>query len=279
MVSLAHSAAGVAQLAAGDLAAARASFAAAEHGPAEDGEPPAYILTLGLAIEAALVDGDLAGARGALRAEEARPGATAIRMRQAGVRCATARVALADGDLERALASAHEGLSLRADIDDRVGTVDALELLAAIDAFCDNGERAARLLGAASASRRDIGYVPLTAFRERDEAAVADARASAGAEAFDAAFLEGESLSLADAVAYARRGRGGRRRPTAGWASLTPAEREVASLVAEGLDNPAIAARLFISPRTVNSHLGRIYRKLGVSSRVQLAGEVTRRQA
>lgn len=67
---------------------------------------------------------------------------------------------------------------------------------------------------------------------------------------------------------------GARPRPTraaAGWGSLTEAERGVAVLVAEGLSNPAIASRLFVSRHTVESHLKHAYAKLGVSSRVELA--------
>ncbi|MFE5796861.1 AAA family ATPase [Streptomyces sp. NPDC056503] len=54
-------------------------------------------------------------------------------------------------------------------------------------------------------------------------------------------------------------------------ASLTPREREIAALVADGLTTPAIAARLYLSPRTVESHLSRVYRKTGVSTRSALA--------
>lgn len=57
---------------------------------------------------------------------------------------------------------------------------------------------------------------------------------------------------------------------------LTPAERDVVRLLSEGLPNEEIAARLFISPRTVQSHLTHVYAKLGVSSRVQLAQEAAR---
>ena len=55
--------------------------------------------------------------------------------------------------------------------------------------------------------------------------------------------------------------------------SLTPTERDVVRLVSEGLANKDIATRLFVSPRTVQTHLTHLYTKLGLKSRVQLAQE------
>jgi DNA-binding CsgD family transcriptional regulator len=75
-----------------------------------------------------------------------------------------------------------------------------------------------------------------------------------------------------------RRGRrGSRGRPQFGWHSLTPTERTVASLVAEGLSNPQIGDRLYISHRTVQTHLAHVFAKLGLTSRAQLAAEAARR--
>jgi DNA-binding CsgD family transcriptional regulator len=91
------------------------------------------------------------------------------------------------------------------------------------------------------------------------------------------AWAEGETLSLEDAVAYARRARGERRRPSSGWASLTPTETDVVRLVAEGLTNPDIAARLFVSRATVKTHLVHVFSKLGVATRSELASAATRR--
>jgi DNA-binding CsgD family transcriptional regulator len=84
-------------------------------------------------------------------------------------------------------------------------------------------------------------------------------------------------LSIEEAIGYAQRGRGERKRPSSGWDSLTPAELDVVRLVAEGLTNKDVAARLFISPRTVQAHLAHIFTKLGVTSRMQLAQEAAGR--
>ena len=85
-----------------------------------------------------------------------------------------------------------------------------------------------------------------------------------GEEDFDTAWSEGAALSVDEAIAYAQRGRGERKRPASGWASLTPAERDVVRLVSEGLANNDIATRLFVSPRTVQAHLTHVYTKLGL---------------
>lgn len=69
-----------------------------------------------------------------------------------------------------------------------------------------------------------------------------------------------------------RRGRRGPRgRPATGWDSLTTSEQQVVRHVAGGLSNKEIATLLFISPRTVETHLRHVYAKLGVRSRVELA--------
>jgi len=68
--------------------------------------------------------------------------------------------------------------------------------------------------------------------------------------------------------------RGTRRRASVGWDSLTDAEREVARRIDEGLRNAEIAEQLFVSRRTVESHVSRLYAKLGVSTRVALANAI-----
>jgi DNA-binding CsgD family transcriptional regulator/tetratricopeptide (TPR) repeat protein len=82
--------------------------------------------------------------------------------------------------------------------------------------------------------------------------------------------------SAARAVGIRRGRRGHRRRPTHGWDSLTTTERRVADLVASGLSNPVIAERMFLSRRTVQTHVSHILNKTGLTSRVELAAAIAR---
>jgi DNA-binding CsgD family transcriptional regulator len=67
-------------------------------------------------------------------------------------------------------------------------------------------------------------------------------------------------------------------RAQSGWQSLTPSEQAVVDLVAEGLSNPQIGQRLYVSRRTVQTHLAHVFAKLHITSRAQLAAEAARRQ-
>ena len=69
------------------------------------------------------------------------------------------------------------------------------------------------------------------------------------------------------------------RQAQSGWDSLTPTEIKVAALVEKGLTNPEIAARLFLSPRTVATHVSHILKKLDVHSRIDIAREAALRSA
>jgi DNA-binding CsgD family transcriptional regulator len=86
-----------------------------------------------------------------------------------------------------------------------------------------------------------------------------------------------EALGLLRYAERARRelratGEAPRRRKPEAWAQLTPQELQIAQLAAEGLSNREIGERLYLSHRTVGSHLYRLFPKLGVTSRTQLRG-------
>ena len=68
------------------------------------------------------------------------------------------------------------------------------------------------------------------------------------------------------------------RRAATGWEALTATERAIAELVGEGRSNPDVAARLLVSPRTVETHVAHILTKLQVRSRLDIAREVTRHE-
>jgi len=162
----------------------------------------------------------------------------------------------------------------------RVGALPAiascLESLAGLAAD-GRAEVAARLLGAAQALRDPQGYARSQPEQARYQLDVAQVRAALGAEGLAAGWAEGAALSAEEAVAYALRGRRAPDRPSTGWDSLTPAEREVVRLVSEGLTNPEVGRRLFISPRTVGHHLTHVFDKLGIRSRGALIKELAGR--
>ena len=158
---------------------------------------------------------------------------------------------------------------------DRMDASDGIELLGVLAAARERFPDAARLLAAADAARRPLLYLAPGFAADRGAAARAasQARQVLGDERFTQAWEQGQGLTLDDAVAYAARKGGGRKRPATGWASLTPAELEVVRLVSEGLRNDAIARRLFIAPGTVKVHLSHIFAKLGITTRAELAAQ------
>jgi DNA-binding CsgD family transcriptional regulator len=184
-----------------------------------------------------------------------------------------ARIAIAQQLPEQAERDVHDALRVAAEVDAVLGVPELLECLARLSG--DIGE-AARLCGAADASRQRMSAVRFKIHDEAVEEVINSARNELGDNDFDVAWSGGAALSIAEAIAYARRGRGERKRPSSGWASLTPTELDVIRLVSEGLGNKDIASRLFVSPRTVQTHLTHVYTKLGLASRVQLAQEAAR---
>src|SRR5216684_3741880 len=181
------------------------------------------------------------------------------------------------GDFAGAESLVHETLKPARDADDQMALVDGLDLLARLAGEQDSHREAVRLWAAAESRRSELGYARFPAEQGPREAAVAAAKEALGPDDFVAAWAEGAKLSADEAIAYAARGRGERKRPTTGWASLTPSELEVVRLVGQHLANPEIASRLFVSRATVKTHLVHIFNKLGIDSRSELAAEAVRR--
>jgi predicted ATPase/class 3 adenylate cyclase/DNA-binding CsgD family transcriptional regulator len=266
-----HAAVGIAALAAGDRAAAHEVRDAARQDMTVMSGGTAAVQAIWNA-EAALADRDLAAAR--RWADKAVATTTGLWL--AWALSTRARVAIAAGEPEQAERDAQDALAGAAEVEAHLFVPDILECLATLAGQDDSRREAARLFAAASGIRQRIGSVRFKIYDAEYQETVAALRDTMGDSDFDSALAEGAGLPIDEAIAYAQRGRGQRKRPTSGWGSLTPTELDVVRLVSEGLTNNDIAARLFISPRTVQTHLTHVYTKLGLTSRVQLAQEAAR---
>ncbi|HVM04173.1 MAG TPA: LuxR C-terminal-related transcriptional regulator [Acidimicrobiales bacterium] len=188
-----------------------------------------------------------------------------------------AELARGNEDLEEAWELAHDSLEVLDDYGDRLGAAEALETIADLAVALGESERSLRLLAASQRFHTDTGIARFILGADRFDRARRAAHAALDPTEAMACWDAGCELSLADAVAYARRGRGARQRPQIGWASLTPVERDVVRLVAEGHTNAEIGERLFMSVNTVKKHLSHVYAKVEVDGRAELAAQVARR--
>ncbi|KUL40047.1 LuxR C-terminal-related transcriptional regulator [Actinoplanes awajinensis] len=164
-----------------------------------------------------------------------------------------------------------EGLRIADQVDDRVAQCYLVGALGCCAAAGGQPRRAAELLGAMATLRDEIGATDHPGMAVALASATRSAREALGAEPFEAAGEAGRRLDRAAAVRLALR------TPTAApvVASdpgvLSRRELDVARLVPEGLSNKEIGARLFISERTVESHVRNILTKLGFTTRTQVA--------
>jgi predicted ATPase/DNA-binding CsgD family transcriptional regulator len=154
---------------------------------------------------------------------------------------------------------------------------DNLEELAGIEIEHGRPRPAAVLLGAAGAIRAGAGVTRRIGRQGQYESDAGTARDQLG-DGFTEPWTQGSLLTIDQAVDFARRGRGERRRPATGWDSLTATEMKVAALVADGRTNPEIAVALIMGRATVKTHVSNILDKLGLANRTQIATESLRHQ-
>ena len=176
-----------------------------------------------------------------------------------------------------------EAIVLKRELGDRMGMAVGLDSLGRVATAEGRGERAALLLGAAEGIWDVVGMSETGnpfAFAPSRSDGLQQARRLLGKQRFRELFRRGSQLSLDDAVRFAleRRADAGPPPAPAEPSPLTRRELEVADLVADGLSNPQIAARLVISVRTAQGHVENILRKLGFNSRSLIAAWVTERR-
>jgi non-specific serine/threonine protein kinase len=188
-------------------------------------------------------------------------------------------VRLHQGYPDEAAALFRESLVRAQEIRSTRDIILAVAGLAASRAQSRPPERVVQLLGAVDALLGAAGIHNEPAELADFDQAVAAARARLGEEMFDSAWSRGREMTLDAAVEDALALGAASARPEASQASrggtpvgpLTPREREVVALIAQGLTNREIAASLVISERTAEGHVQSILNKLGFGSRTQIA--------
>jgi DNA-binding CsgD family transcriptional regulator len=183
--------------------------------------------------------------------------------------------ALISGDVRESAQRCTEGLRIARQLDDRVAQCHLLGALACCAARSRELRLAAQLFGATENLRAEVGASINAGMAPALAQATTSVTAALGPSKFGTEFKAGQQLGRHAAARLALR----ETAPPAATASdhgsagvLRQRETEVARLVADGLSNKEIGARLFISERTVESHVRSIMNKLGFNSRAQIAG-------
>jgi predicted ATPase/DNA-binding CsgD family transcriptional regulator len=187
--------------------------------------------------------------------------------------------ALLGGELGRARAQLGENLALSKELGDKGTLLMSLEGLACVAGAKGEAIRSARLFGAAESLQEAVDYRLVPQERAVLEPYRASVRSRLGAATWEETFAEGGAMGLDRAIAYALSDEKPSRHvspvssspstssPPEYPAGLSPREVEVLRLVVQGLTNAQAAKELYLSPRTIETHLTSIYHKLGVSSR------------
>jgi predicted ATPase/DNA-binding CsgD family transcriptional regulator len=193
--------------------------------------------------------------------------------------CFTGHAVRLQGNLERAAGLYRESLTMFGETGDKWVATECIEGLALIARAQRNGERAARLFGAAEAARGVFGVTTLRPEAGDQEQFWVALRERPEGTRFAAAWAEGQAMTLEQAIEEALAAAEVQRAPKEADARtlgaradiLTAREREVATLIAQGLTNREIASELQVMERTAETHVRNILNKLTVNSRTQIA--------
>ena len=194
--------------------------------------------------------------------------------------------ALGLGEQERAREAFERALLASRDIGAKPRVIESLEGIASLTGAAGRADRAARLWGAAEAAREADGIALSPGERALHEPYLDSARSRLGETAWEEALAKGKTMPLEEAAEYAvakEMGPSPDPVPEQAMAAeppveLTSREAEIAGLVAQGLTNRQISAKLSISERTAGNHVAKILKKLGLRSRVQIASWATETQ-
>jgi predicted ATPase/DNA-binding SARP family transcriptional activator/DNA-binding CsgD family transcriptional regulator len=244
--------------------------------------------------------GDIARRRGEFVRAQALYGEVLPLLRELGHRDGVAalltslgEISLRQGDSGTATAQVHESLVLYKELGDKAGIVACLEMLGHIALIQKQAERAVPLWSAAHAIRDSLGISLAPADQAAHEDGLSAARSALGPAAFTRAWDTGHAATLEQAMlagltahpfgeaVHATSTSDGEAAPSrlptapacrsARSTQLTARERQIAALIAAGQTNRQIAAATGIALRTVDTHVGKILGKLGVSTRAAVA--------
>lgn len=188
------------------------------------------------------------------------------------------------GERHLAEAWAQEGVAIKHALDDRNGLQLLLETYACMVAKRGAHQRAATLLGYAQRVRQSsaIARIYVDAAQREHEHSLAIIVPAPGQKPYEVAYKRGLAMTIDEGLAFVLEEKMPTKQPPAprsgSTARLTRREQEIATLVAQGLSNKQIAARLVVSERTAESHILNILNKLGFNSRSQIASWATAQQ-
>jgi predicted ATPase/DNA-binding SARP family transcriptional activator/DNA-binding CsgD family transcriptional regulator/Flp pilus assembly protein TadD len=196
----------------------------------------------------------------------------------------SALATLSKGDHGRVQALCEESLKLLQKAQDTQHIADCLGIMASAAGARGSAKRAARLWGAAEALREEVGVPLQPEDRMVLDPYLATARSSLGEIAWRTTLVEGRAMTSEQAIEYALDAGESllpslaTHRTSENTTVLTPREEEVAVLVSRGLTNRQIASELSISEHTVATHIAKILKRLGLSSRSRLSAWVAERR-